>query len=58
MRPAAIIGQGAANSDYAEEMVRFLDLGYRAVKLKTGAGSVADEAERVARRARRDRRAA
>jgi L-alanine-DL-glutamate epimerase-like enolase superfamily enzyme len=40
--------QGAANSDYAEEMVRFLDLGYRAVKLKTGAGSVADEAERVA----------
>jgi D-galactarolactone cycloisomerase len=29
-------------------MARFLDLGYRAVKLKTGAGSVADEAERVA----------
>jgi L-alanine-DL-glutamate epimerase-like enolase superfamily enzyme len=38
---------GAANSVYAEEMARFLDLGYRAVKLKTGAGSVAEEAERV-----------
>jgi len=38
---------GAANSVYGEEMARFLDLGYRAVKLKTGAGSVADEAERV-----------
>ncbi len=38
---------GAANSVYAEEMARFLDLGYRAVKLKTGAGSVAEEVERV-----------
>src|SRR6266566_9761330 len=38
---------GAANSVYAEEMARFLDLGYRAVKLKTGAGSVTEEAERV-----------
>src|SRR5580704_4206922 len=38
---------GAANSVYAEEMRRLIDLGYRAVKLKTGAGSVADEAERV-----------
>ena len=38
---------GAPNSEYAEEMARFLDLGYRAVKLKTGAGGVADEAERV-----------
>ena len=47
---------GRRDSAYAEEMARFLDLGYRAVKLKTGAGSVAEEAERVARRARRDRR--
>jgi L-alanine-DL-glutamate epimerase-like enolase superfamily enzyme len=38
---------GAANSVYAEEMRRLIELGYRAVKLKTGAGSVADEAERV-----------
>jgi L-alanine-DL-glutamate epimerase-like enolase superfamily enzyme len=38
---------GAPNAVYAEEMARFLDLGYRAVKLKTGAGSVAEEAERV-----------
>ena len=38
---------GAPDSAYAEEMARFLDLGYRAVKLKTGAGSVAEEAERV-----------
>jgi D-galactarolactone cycloisomerase len=38
---------GAANSVYAEEMARLIDLGYRAVKLKTGAGSVAEEVERV-----------
>ncbi len=38
---------GATNADYGEELARFLDLGYRAVKLKTGAGSVAAEAERV-----------
>src|SRR6185369_2512784 len=38
---------GAPNSAYAEEMARFLDLGYRAVKLKTGAGTPAQEAERV-----------
>jgi D-galactarolactone cycloisomerase len=38
---------GAPNSAYADEMARFLDLGYRAVKLKTGAGSPADEADRV-----------
>src|SRR5215211_3774294 len=38
---------GAPNSAYAEEMARFLDLGYRAVKLKTGAGTPAEEAERV-----------
>jgi D-galactarolactone cycloisomerase len=38
---------GATDADYGEELARFLDLGYRAVKLKTGAGSVAAEAERV-----------
>jgi D-galactarolactone cycloisomerase len=39
---------GTPNSAYAEEMARFLDLGYRAVKLKTGAGSAVEEAARVA----------
>jgi D-galactarolactone cycloisomerase len=39
--------EGASNASYGEELARFLDLGYRAVKLKTGAGSVAAEAERV-----------
>src|SRR6266446_1731267 len=38
---------GATNASYGEELARFLDLGYRAVKLKTGAGSVVAEAERV-----------
>ena len=38
---------GATNASYGEELARFLDLGYRAVKLKTGAGSVIEEAERV-----------
>jgi L-alanine-DL-glutamate epimerase-like enolase superfamily enzyme len=38
---------GASDADYGEELARFLDLGYRAVKLKTGAGSVAAEAARV-----------
>jgi len=38
---------GAPDSVYADEMARFLDLGYRAVKLKTGAGTVVEEAERV-----------
>jgi D-galactarolactone cycloisomerase len=38
---------GAPHQAYAEEMARFLDIGYRAVKLKTGAGTVAEEAERV-----------
>jgi L-alanine-DL-glutamate epimerase-like enolase superfamily enzyme len=38
---------GVSNASYGEELARFLDLGYRAVKLKTGAGSVAAEAERV-----------
>jgi L-alanine-DL-glutamate epimerase-like enolase superfamily enzyme len=38
---------GASDADYGEELARFLDLGYRAVKLKTGAGSVMAEAARV-----------
>jgi L-alanine-DL-glutamate epimerase-like enolase superfamily enzyme len=39
---------GASDADYGDELARFLDLGYRAVKLKTGAGSVAQEAKRIA----------
>jgi len=39
---------GATDADYGAELARFLDLGYRAVKLKTGAGSAVEEAERVA----------
>src|SRR5262249_54273509 len=38
----------ASDADYGEEMARFLRLGYHAVKLKTGAGSVAAEAQRIA----------
>jgi L-alanine-DL-glutamate epimerase-like enolase superfamily enzyme len=38
---------GAPHSVYAEELAGFVAKGYRAVKLKTGAESVADEAERV-----------
>jgi L-alanine-DL-glutamate epimerase-like enolase superfamily enzyme len=38
---------GAANSVYAEEMARLVELGYRAVKLKTGAGSIVAETARV-----------
>ncbi len=38
---------GEPNSVYAEEMARLLDLGYRAVKLKTGAEGVVADAERV-----------
>jgi D-galactarolactone cycloisomerase len=38
---------GASDADYGRELARFLDLGYRAVKLKTGAGSPAAEAARV-----------
>jgi D-galactarolactone cycloisomerase len=38
---------GASNASYGEELARFLDLGYRAVKLKTGAGTPAEEAARV-----------
>jgi L-alanine-DL-glutamate epimerase-like enolase superfamily enzyme len=38
---------GMPDSIYAAEMARFLDLGYRAVKLKTGLGGVAADAARV-----------
>ena len=38
---------GATNRDYGAEMAAFVKLGYRAVKLKTGAGTVAAEAERI-----------
>ena len=38
---------GASDADYGEELARFLDLGYRAVKLKCGAGDAATEAKRV-----------
>jgi L-alanine-DL-glutamate epimerase-like enolase superfamily enzyme len=40
--------RGASDEEYGAELARFLDLGYRAVKLKTGAGSVEQEAARVA----------
>jgi D-galactarolactone cycloisomerase len=39
---------GASDADYGDELARFLRLGYRAVKLKTGAGTVAAEAKRIA----------
>jgi D-galactarolactone cycloisomerase len=38
---------GATDRDYGAELAEFLELGYRAVKLKTGAGTVAAEAERI-----------
>jgi L-alanine-DL-glutamate epimerase-like enolase superfamily enzyme len=38
---------GAPDKVYAEELAGFVQAGYRAVKLKTGAGSPADEAKRV-----------
>jgi D-galactarolactone cycloisomerase len=38
---------GAPNSVYAEEMAQLIELGYRAVKLKTGAEGVLADAERV-----------
>src|SRR6185369_12523204 len=40
--------KGATNADYATEMAKFIELGYRAVKVKTGAGSPAEEAARIA----------
>jgi L-alanine-DL-glutamate epimerase-like enolase superfamily enzyme len=38
---------GAPNSAYAEEMAGFIEQGYRAVKVKTGAGAPKAEAERI-----------
>jgi L-alanine-DL-glutamate epimerase-like enolase superfamily enzyme len=38
----------ASDADYAGEMCRLLRHGYRAVKLKTGAGNVVEEAQRIA----------
>lgn len=38
---------GAPDQVYAEELARFVSAGFRAVKLKTGGGTVADEARRV-----------
>jgi D-galactarolactone cycloisomerase len=38
---------GAPDKVYADELAGFVKAGYRAVKLKTGAGSPADEAKRV-----------
>ena len=49
---------GAPNTAYAEELARFLDLGYRAVKLKTGAGTRRRGGRADRRGARRDRRRA
>jgi D-galactarolactone cycloisomerase len=39
--------RGVSDEEYGEELACFLDLGYRAVKLKCGAGTVAQEAARV-----------
>lgn len=39
--------EGASDRDYAQELAGFVSRGYRAVKLKTGAESVPDEARRV-----------
>jgi L-alanine-DL-glutamate epimerase-like enolase superfamily enzyme len=40
--------RGVSDEEYGAELARYLDLGYRAVKLKCGAGSVAQEAARIA----------
>src|SRR5437868_11093769 len=40
-------GPTATSADYGRELAEFLELGYHAVKLKTGAGSVAAEAKRI-----------
>ena len=40
--------RGVADKEYGAELARFLELGYRAVKLKCGAGSVEAEAKRIA----------
>ena len=38
---------GAPNAAYADEMAKLVGLGYRAVKLKTGAGSIVAETARI-----------
>src|SRR5438045_2284723 len=38
---------GAANSAYAEDMAKLIELGYRAVKLKTGLGGLAADVARI-----------
>ena len=40
--------RGVSDEEYGEELARFLELGYRAVKLKCGAGTVREEAARIA----------
>jgi L-alanine-DL-glutamate epimerase-like enolase superfamily enzyme len=40
--------RGVSDEEYGAELARYLDLGYRAVKLKCGAGSVVQEAARIA----------
>jgi L-alanine-DL-glutamate epimerase-like enolase superfamily enzyme len=40
--------RGVSDEEYGAELARFLDLGYRAVKLKCGAGAAATEAARIA----------
>jgi len=40
--------RAVGDEEYGAELAAFLELGYRAVKLKCGAGSVADEAKRIA----------
>jgi D-galactarolactone cycloisomerase len=37
----------ATDADYGWELAQFIELGYRAVKLKTGAGTIAAEAGRI-----------
>lgn len=39
--------EGATNEDYARELAGFVARGYRAVKLKTGGGTAAEEVQRV-----------
>ena len=39
--------EGASDDDYARELAGFVERGYRAVKLKTGGYSVADEVRRI-----------
>src|SRR5580704_19709264 len=39
--------RGVSDEEYGAELARFLELGYRAVKLKCGAGTVEAEAARV-----------